>query len=122
MGAQPAREEMDAPYARGDEHRINGQYDEASQIRDSILEADPGHVQARHEKALALCYSGLFDESIAEFERVREEAPDFLQARNNLGLTYAMLGMNDEAKAEFQFVLARDPNNEVALKNIVYFQ
>ncbi|HOQ28394.1 MAG TPA: hypothetical protein PLH36_06615, partial [Armatimonadota bacterium] len=71
---------------------------------------------------LALCYSGLFDESIAEFERVREEAPDFLQARNNLGLTYAMLGMNDEAKAEFQFVLARDPNNEVALKNIVYFQ
>jgi lipoprotein NlpI len=42
--------------------------------------------------------------------------------RNDLALTHSMLGMFDEAKAGFTTVLEMDPSNEVAKKNIVFFE
>jgi len=39
-----------------------------------------------------------------------------------LALTYSMLGYEPEAKREFEEVLRRDPTNEMARRQIVYFK
>jgi Tfp pilus assembly protein PilF len=48
--------------------------------------------------------------------------PESVQARLDLALTYAMLGYEPEAKRELEEVLRRDPTNEMALRQIVYFK
>jgi len=48
--------------------------------------------------------------------------PEAIQPRLDLALTYSMLGYEPEAKREFEEVLRRDPSNEMARRQIVYFK
>lgn len=56
-----------------------------------------------------------------ELQKAIELEPDAVSARNDLAMTYAMLGMIEEAKEGFLSVLALDPDNEHAKKQLIYF-
>jgi tetratricopeptide (TPR) repeat protein len=87
----------------------------------SHLDEDPNSSEGHYQLGLVYGFTGMFDESIDELKHASTLDPARLDIRNDLGLTYSMLGMDDEAKSEFEEVLRREPNNEKALKNIVFF-
>jgi tetratricopeptide (TPR) repeat protein len=99
-----------------------GRYDEAEQLLKQVLGINPRHAEAHHQLGLVYCFTGLFDESIQELETSVHLNPESVQARLDLALTYAMLGYEPEAKRELEEVLRRDPTNEMALRQIVYFK
>ena len=102
--------------------KVEGRYEDSERNLRAILEEAPDDVRVRRELGLVLGFTGMFDESLDELKRVSEIAPTYLDGRNSLGLTYAMLGYMDEARAEFEAVLAMDPNNAEALRQIQYFR
>ena len=102
--------------------RQQGDYDAAvSVIQNAHLEADQ-LPEMHRQLGLIYGFTGMFDESIDELVKASSLSPERNDIRNELALTYSMLGMNDEAKAEFEEVLRRDPADEKALANIVFFQ
>ena len=104
-----------------DNHRINGEYDEAIPLFDQILEQDSEHCKALHGRGLCYCFTGLFDESIAELERMQELHPGYVKGREDLFKTYMMLSMNDEAQMEMGKILEIDPDNAEVEKHRIYF-
>ncbi len=99
-----------------------GRYEEAEQLLKQILAVAPTLSEAHHLLGLVYCFTGMFDESIQELETSVRLNPDAVQPRLDLALTYSMLGYEPEAKREFEEVLRRDPTNEMAQRQIVYFK
>lgn len=103
-------------------YKAEGKYEEALAELEALLKGCPNDPEGHHQLGLVLGFTGEFDQSLAELARAVELAPDSTLLRNDLALTYTMLGMYDEAKAEFACVLERDRENQVALRNLTYFQ
>lgn len=111
---------LDERLARGIACKIEGRYDEALAEIKAVLESSPDHAEAHHQLGLVYGFVGLFDESLTELESATELNPSGVLARNDLALTYTMLGRYDEAKSEFALVLAKDEQNDIALRNLTY--
>ena len=101
--------------------KVDGHYEEAVEALKRHIEADPNSSEGHYQLGLVYGYTGLFDESLEELKHSVMLDPSRLDFRNDLALTYSMTGMYDEAKSEFEEVLRREPNNEKALQNIVFF-
>ena len=114
--------ELDERLSKGVAHKIAGEYDAALAELEAALALGPDCAQARHELGLVLGFIGEFDRSVEELKRAADLAPTDVQILLDLGLTYAMVGMSDEAKATFEAVLAIDPGNKTAEKNLSYFE
>lgn len=99
-----------------------GRYEEAERLLKQVLQQYPNSAEAHHLLGLVYCFTGYFDESIQELETSVRLNPDAIQPRLDLALTYSMLGYEPEAKREFEEVLRRDPMNEMARRQIVYFK
>ena len=112
---------VEEQYDRGVEYKVAGQYEEAIAEFQAVLSADPEHAPAHRQLGLVYGFLGLFDESIQELLASVELNGHDLEARNDLALTYAMIGMTDEAKSQFEIVLAADPENAIAKRNMTYF-
>lgn len=106
---------------RGIAFKVEGQYEEAITEFRQLLTEDPNSSDGHYQLGLVYGFNGMFDESLIELQRASMLDPSRLEVRNDLALTFAMLGLNEEAKQEFEEVLRREPNNEKALKNIVFF-
>ncbi|MER3403510.1 MAG: hypothetical protein C4337_09565 [Armatimonadota bacterium] len=100
----------------------DGRYDEAESLLKQVLAVNPRSAEAHHLLGLVYCFTGLFDESIQELETSVHLNPEAIQPRLDLALTYSMLGYESEARRELEEVLRRDPNNEMAQRQIVYFK
>jgi len=113
--------ERDEVFRRAESSRVNGDYEAALPLYESILTADPED----HEAILGVAYCqlniGLFDESIETFRHARFVNPSHVKGRLELAKAHAMLGMFPEAKREFLAALALDPENEVAQEQLAYF-
>ncbi|HEX5323733.1 MAG TPA: tetratricopeptide repeat protein [Capsulimonadaceae bacterium] len=103
-------------------YKTDGNYEEALSELNALLKYSPDHPEAHHQIGLIHGFTGDFDQSLAELRRAVELDPESTLLRNDLALTYTMLGMYDEAKEQFARVLERDRENQVALRNLTYFQ
>jgi tetratricopeptide (TPR) repeat protein len=103
-------------------YKADGKYEEALGELHALLAHSPEHPEAHHQMGLILGFTGDFDQSLAELRRAVELEPESTLLRNDLALTYTMLGMYDEAKEQFARVLERDRENQIALRNLTYFQ
>lgn len=103
-------------------YKVDGKYEEALSELNALLAQSPDHSEAHHQLGLILGFTGDFDQSLAELRRAVELEPESTLLRNDLALTYTMLGMYDEAKEQFAQVLEQDRENQVALRNLTYFQ
>jgi len=103
-------------------YKVDGRYDEASRELATYLRDHPGNAEAQHQLGLIYGFTGDFSASLSALRQAVEIAPDNTLIRNDLALTYTMLGMYDEAKEQFAAVLAKDHENQVALRNLTYFE
>ena len=107
---------------KGVAYKIEGQYEEAVRELRGLLAETPDHARAHHELGLVLGFTGDFDGSLAALARAVELDADGIKARTDLALTYCMLGRYEEAKVGFETVLAADPENETAQKNLDFLR
>jgi tetratricopeptide (TPR) repeat protein len=114
-------EDLELLFNEAEQHRFNGEYEEAVAKYKRVLEEDPEHARAHLGLGLVYSFTGEFDEAIAEMEKAVALAPDDVECHLKLGLTYTMLGMYEEGKREFLHVLRLDPGNAEALKQLSYF-
>jgi len=103
-------------------YKSDGRYDEALQELRNLLVDEPANAEGRHQCGLILGFTGDFNQSLEELKLAVNFSPDNTLIRNDLALTLTMLGMYDEAKDEFSAVLEKDRQNQVALRNLNYFQ
>lgn len=106
---------------RGITLKLEGRYEEAITEFSKLVSEDPNSSDAHHQLGLCYGFTGLFDQSLEELRHAVTLDPARTDIRNDLALTFSMIGMYDEAKSEFEEVLRREPDNEKALKNIVFF-
>lgn len=102
--------------------KIEGKYEEALDELQALLSTCPDLAEAHHQLGLIMGFTGDFEQSLSELRRAVDIEPESTLLRNDLALTYTMLGMYDEAKEQFARVLERDRENQIALRNLTYFQ
>lgn len=108
--------------SQAEELRRSGNYNPAIPLYLQILDRVPNHLAAA--TGLAHCYlnTGLFDESLEFFRKAAQDHPQDVNTLLDLAKTYLMLGYDEEGRQAFLQVLALDPNNEEAKRNLSYFQ
>jgi Flp pilus assembly protein TadD len=80
---------------------------------------DPTNPEFHYNLANALFRLSEYEKSIDEFETaIPLFHPPSWKAMNNLGVAYAKLGRREEAIVEFEQVLAIDPKNAEAMRNL----
>jgi tetratricopeptide (TPR) repeat protein len=90
------------------EYRINGQYDEAIELYQQVLDGDPENAEALWAIGLSLMNTGEFDDALERICRAAEIEPENQLYQLDAGKHYTMLGMYDEAKPFFENVIAID--------------
>jgi len=118
--------QVDQIFETAQQCRINGDYDKAIPLLESIIDEDCNHALAHMELGLALCFTGMFDESIRELELAAGLDATNAEIRLQLAKAYTMLGMYDEGKAAFLVVLELstpgDKHHAEAEKQLAYFE
>ncbi|HEY3333464.1 MAG TPA: tetratricopeptide repeat protein [Capsulimonadaceae bacterium] len=102
--------------------KVDGRYEEALRELELFLHDHPNHSEAQHQLGLILGFTGDFSKSLDILRKAVAVNPENTLIRNDLALTYTMLGMYDEAKEQFAAVLAKDHENQTALRNLTYFE
>jgi tetratricopeptide (TPR) repeat protein len=91
-----------------------GLHNEALADLDSVLELDPGHVEARSLRANVLRKLGRFEEAVAEFTVVLNgdltDEDRFFELADR-GMAYSELGRRDDALAGLTAALELNPDN-----------
>lgn len=108
-----------ARFAKAVQHKLDGEYDEAETLFQSILAEEPNNADAYHE--LGLVYSfRVHDDTIPTLEKAVRLAPTQTKYMISLGKSYAMYGEDDKAKGVFNYVLKVEPNNKDAKQQLDY--
>ena len=110
---------LEAIYERGFQFRCSGQYAEARVELMKVLDADPGHIGARHQLGLIQGFEGDFDGSVATLQAISNQVPQNLDVKYDLAMTLMMIGEFDVACAKFQEILAVNPSHKAA-EQVVY--
>lgn len=107
------------------EYRVNGQYDEAIELYQQVLDEMPEHAEALWGLGLSLMNSGDFDEALASICQAADLEPANQLYLLDAGKHYTMLGMYDEAKPFFEKAVALDAGSKHgadAQKQLSYYQ
>jgi Tfp pilus assembly protein PilF len=78
-------------------------------------------VPAALQQAFTLLRQGRVQDAIAAFEQAVRRYPQSLEAKLGLAIAYRRQGLIPQAWQAYQNVLAQDPNNQLALKPLVYW-
>ena len=113
--------QRDELFGQAEEARVNGNYEAAQPLYESILAEYPSHPGSKTGLGHCLLNTGLFDEALEAYKEVVALTPDDVKALLTYGKALCMLGMFDEAKEQFEKVLGIDPGNEDAMEQMVYF-
>ncbi len=92
----------------------SGFLDEALDVADTALRADPGAYEAWLSAGLAALAAHRYEEALAAFERAVALSPDSMDAHTNRGIALQNLGRLDEAEAELGRVLDARPDDALA--------
>jgi tetratricopeptide (TPR) repeat protein len=107
-------------YLQGFQARCSGDYGRAKLFLESVLKADPQHINARHQMGLILGFEGDFEASLNSLADLSRQVPGNLDIKYDLAMTYLMLGMYDEGCALLSQILAVDPTHQKALDQSSY--
>ncbi|MEO1209250.1 MAG: tetratricopeptide repeat protein [Cyanobacteria bacterium J06638_20] len=81
-----------------------------------VAQANP--IPAPLQRAYSLLGQGLVDQAIAEFERYLQRNPQSIEGRLGVAIAYRRAGRDADAFAAYEQVLARSPNNQLALLSL----
>ncbi|MCS7264760.1 MAG: tetratricopeptide repeat protein [Armatimonadetes bacterium] len=118
--------------SRADALRYNGRYEEAEKLYLQILEQEPNNSAAHHGLGLVYyLHGGDFEKSLNEFKKAVELDPDNVLYRLDWAKALTtvapleedpekMMWLLKEAKTEFERILEIDPENQEAIKQLIY--
>jgi len=95
-----------------------GQLDEAEQLYQQILQANPYHADALHLLGVLISQRGHNDLAVSYIERALIVKPHVAAFHNNLGFSFQVLGRLDEAATHFQEALRLQPDFAMAHNNM----
>jgi tetratricopeptide (TPR) repeat protein len=106
------------------EHRINGEYDDAIELYNEILDEDPEHAEALWGLGLSEMNTGDFDAALEKIKQASDLEPDNQLYLLDAGKHFTMLGMYEEAKPYFEKVIELDAGSKhgaEAQKQLSYY-
>jgi len=109
--------DYEALFNRGNEYRLNGDYDLAIADYTEALRINPDYYQALYNRGNAYANKGDYDRAIADYTAALRIKPDYDQALNNRGNAYANKGDYDRAIADYTAALRIKPDFDQALYN-----
>jgi tetratricopeptide (TPR) repeat protein len=95
-----------------------GAWQEAEQIYQQILQADPAHADALHLLGLLAAQAGRHDVAIGYFQKALPLRPQAAVLHSNLGAAYQVQGKVDEAIGCYQEAIRLQPDYVDALRNL----
>lgn len=107
------------------DHRINGQYDEAIALYQTLLAEDEQNAEALWALGLSLMNIGEFDDALEKIGQAAELDPGNQLYLLDAGKHYTMLGMYDEARPYFEKVIELDAGSKhgvEAQKQLSYYE
>jgi hypothetical protein len=107
-------------YKKANEHFMIGEYHEAIELYDKILEISPTNTKTSLMKAIALENLERHKASILEFYKVNQEEPDNITALIGLGVGFGNYGEYKQALEYFEQAHELSPDNHV-VKNYYEF-
>lgn len=122
-------QEQDAQklFQEANEHFVNGEYKQAIQIYDNILEIAPNNISTLKMKGVALSnlaqdenLINYHTDSLKQFYTITQHNPNDVLALTGLGVGFGYLGEYQESKQYFQKALELQPDN-VVIKNYLQF-
>jgi len=96
-----------------------GKTDEAAELFQQALAADPGNSAAFVGIGVLKLLEGKNSEAAMAFSNAHKSSPDSVKALSGLGLAYAAMGKQKEAFEQFKAALAIDPEDLTALHELL---
>ncbi len=124
-----AQEANNAPelFQEANKHFSKGEYKQAIQIYNSILENNPNNISTLKMKGVALSNLAQDEnlinyhvDSLKQFYTIVQHNPNDVLALTGLGIGFGYLGEYNESKQYFEKALELEPNN-VVVKNYLNF-
>ena len=115
MSISSAQSVNDVPdlYKKANEHFMLGEYNQAIEIYDKILEISPTNKKTSLMKGIALSNLERHKNSILEFYNVNQQDPQNITALIGLGVGFGNLGENKQALTYFEKAYEILPNNHI---------
>ena len=99
---------------RANEHRLNGEYDQARALYAQLVDAEPNNAEAWWGLAHTVMNQGEFKLAEEHFTHAVELAPNNPRFVYDFAMLHTMLGQYEEAKPLFERVISLDPNTQEA--------
>ena len=100
-------------YEKANEHFMIGEYDEAIELYDKILEISPSNTKTSLMKGIALDNLERHKASILEFYKVNQQDPENITALIGLGVGFGNYGEYKQALTYFEQAYELAPENHV---------
>jgi hypothetical protein len=115
MNAAFALETKDVPkiYKKANEHFMQGEYEQAIELYDEILEVSPTNTKSSLMKGIALSNLERHKSSILEFYNVNKQDPENVTALIGLGIGFGNFGEYKQALTYFEQAYKLSPENHI---------
>ena len=122
MNGAFALETKDVPkiYKKANEHFMQGEYEQAIELYDEILEVSPTNTKSSLMKGIALSNLERHKSSILEFYNVNKQDPENVTALIGLGIGFGNFGEYKQALTYFEQAYKLSPENHI-VKNYYEF-
>ena len=122
MNISLALETNDVPkaYKKANEHFMQGEYHQAIELYDEILEISPTNIKSSLMKGIALSNLERHKSSILEFYNINKQNPENVTALIGLGIGFGNFGEYKQALTYFEQAYKLSPENHI-VKNYYEF-
>ena len=122
MNISLALETNDMPkaYKKANEHFMQGEYHQAIELYDEILEISPTNIKSSLMKGIALSNLERHKSSILEFYNINKQNPENVTALIGLGIGFGNFGEYKQALTYFEQAYKLSPENHI-VKNYYEF-
>ena len=110
---EQTREELKILFDEGTELFQNGNYNQANEIYDQILEITPNNISTLNMKGIAYSNMEMHSKSLKYFYKVLENDPDNTRALLGMGVGFGNLGEYSESLSYLEKADKIKPNNTV---------
>ena len=94
-----------------------GKFEEAVQLYEHALSADPSRAETYYQRGTSLKNAGRLEAAIASYDQAIERKPDYAHAYCNRGVVQQSLGLLDAALSSYDRAIALDENDFMSQYN-----
>ena len=94
-------------------HVLNGEYKQAIQKYDVVLETDTNNVEALEMKGILFNISEDYTNSLKQFYKILQKNPNNVRALTGMGVGFGNLGEYEESLSYLHKAEIQEPNNEM---------